>query len=109
LWCAEVFAACKRSRAVKILVDGRLGGTNVKVLALNPHNRDDAKAYSATLEGQVVLGCAQQFEGHIALIGAGMVVRAMKMCHEDQSSERLMVFETRGLHLLKDGPHPLEG
>jgi molybdopterin/thiamine biosynthesis adenylyltransferase len=103
----EVFAACRRSLHVKYLVDGRLGGTNVKVLALNPHNDADAEAYTATLEGQVILGCAQQFEGHIALIGAGMVVRAIKMCHEDESVERLVVFETRGLHILKDGPHPL--
>jgi hypothetical protein len=93
---------------VKLLVDGRLGGENVKVLALNPHCDSDAEEYSHTLEGQVVLACAQRFEGHIALIGAGLMTRALKMGLEQESVERLLVFDTHGLRIMKDGPYPLE-
>lgn len=101
-----ILTACRRSPEVRLLVDGRLGMEGVKVLALNPHKRKEVAEYLPTLEGAAGPPCAQRFETHYALIGAGLLVRAINKALTNGGVERVVLLDGHTFHIMKDGPHP---
>ena len=104
----DILDATIASQTPTPFIDGRLGGGGGRVFAFNPHREEDVAFYRQTLQGEAVLQCVVEFNMHYALMGAGLVVRALRMATsaEYHSVERMLILEGVPMRVIKDGPHP---
>jgi len=77
----KIWEACKLQPRVKLLVDGRIGGEDVKVIALKPTDIDAIKQYEATLfsnEEAAELPCTSRAIIDVAFLVTALIIRAVR-------------------------------
>jgi len=77
----KIWEKARLNPAVRLFVDGRIGGENVKVIAFNPCDVDGITAYETTLfedKDAAELPCTARAIIDVAFLVAALVVRAVR-------------------------------
>mgnify|MGYP001070809157 CR=1 FL=1 len=77
----QIWKACKLNPSVSLLVDGRIGGEEVKVLGVRPTDIDDIRSYEKTLysnEEAKELPCTARAVIDVAFLVAALIVRVVR-------------------------------
>ena len=84
----QIFSKTRMKMAIKLFMDGRIGGQTVRIFAVRPTNIDDIDRYEASLSGSPVeLPCTERSVSDINLMVASMIVRQVRIFLTDGEEE----------------------
>ena len=94
----------RRNIRVPLYLDARLGGENIVVYAVKPHDPDDIEFYETTLhsdEDSKPAPCTRQSIIDVGFIVAGLLTRAVRRHYAGEPSDRTTFIDWSNLTIMK--------